>query len=118
MPPTLELKNVLITAEDMGATLADFETLGADVAFRDGDSYAVLDPGQTCLGIAMAAPHDHPAPGELVLTAKAAHVRAAAEELVSSGAEMVSAPQQGTHEIRALVRTPGGLLLMIYGPQE
>ena len=118
MPPTLELKNVLITAEDMGATLADFGTLEADVAFRDGDNYAVLDPGKTRLGIALAAPHDHPAPGELVLTAKSAHVRAAVDELVSAGAELVTAPQQGAHEIRALVRTRGGLLLMIYGPEE
>lgn len=118
MSPTLELKNVLITADDLSPMVADFGFLGADVVFRDGDNYAVLDPTTTRLGVALAAPHDHPAPGQLVLTAKATHVGAAAAELIAAGAELVTPPYQGAHEVRALVRTGGGLLLMIYGREE
>jgi lactoylglutathione lyase len=117
MPETLQLKNVLITAPALDRALVDFESFGAEVAFRDGDSYAALDPASMQLGVALAAPHDHPAPGELVFTGKAAHVAAAADALVAAGAELITAPQQGGHEVRALIRTVGGLLIMIYGPE-
>jgi hypothetical protein len=113
----LELKNLLLTAPDMDAQLAGFATLAAEPQFRDGDRYAVLDPASAQVGIALAAPEDHPAPGELVLTAKAAHVQAAADELVTAGAQLVKPLHEGGHEVRALVRLTGGLLVMIYGPE-
>jgi hypothetical protein len=118
MAETLQLKNVLLTTNDMDVTLADFSTFNAFAAFRDGDTYALLDPSTAQLGVAIASPQDHPAPGELVITAKAQRVKAAADDLVAAGAELLTAPLQGGHEFRALVRTGGGLLLMIYGPEE
>jgi lactoylglutathione lyase len=118
VPVGLQLKNVLITAEDMDVLIADFATLSADVAFRDGDRYAVLDPDSARLGVALAAPDDHPAPGQIVLSAKTDHVRTAVDELVSGGADVVTPVHRGGHEVRALVRGRSGLLLMIYGPEE
>ena len=118
MPSGLQLKNVLITAEDMNSLIADFASLSAGVAFRDGDRYAVLDPDSAHLGVALAAPDDHPAPGQLVLSAKTDHVQAAVDELVDGGAEVVTPLHRGGHEVRALVRGRSGLLLMIYGPEE
>ena len=117
MTETLQLKNVLITAAAMSSALADFASLNAGVAFRDGDDYAVLDDSVR-LGVALASPEDHPAPGELVLTAKAEHVGAAAAEMVATGAELVTPPHRGAHEFRALIRTTGGLLVLIYGAEE
>jgi lactoylglutathione lyase len=114
----LQLKNVLITAEDMDGLIADFATLSAGVAFRDGDQYAVLDSDSARLGIALAAPNDHPAPGQLVLSAKTDHVQVAVDELVRGGAEVLTPLHRGGHEVRALVRGHSGLLLMIYGPEE
>jgi hypothetical protein len=118
MSEPLNLRNVLISTDDLSSALADFALLGISPAFRDGDDYAVLDLGGGQLGIALAAPHDHPAPGQPVLTVKAEHVRVAADELVSKGAVLVTPPYRGAHETRALLRTSGGVLLMIYGPQE
>ena len=115
----MQLKNVLITAPDLDRALASFSTLSAaPVAFRDGDQYAVLDPGAARLGVAFATPDDHPAPGELVLTAKAEHVEQAAAALVADGGEIVHPAYRGGHEVRALVRTAGGFLVMIYGPEQ
>jgi lactoylglutathione lyase len=118
VPATLQLKNVLITATDMDGLVADFAALSATVAFRDGDQYAVLDRESARLGVALASPADHPAPGELVLSAKADRVQAAVDDLISGGAGIVTPVHRGGHEFRALVRGRSGLLLMIYGPEE
>ena len=113
----LELKNLLVTAPEVDAQLADFATFAAEARFRDGDRYAVLDPATAQVGITLAAPEDHPAPGELVLTAKTDHVQAAADQLVAAGAELVKPVHEGGHEVRALVKLGGGLLVMLYGPE-
>jgi hypothetical protein len=106
MAATLQLKNVLIETPDLDGAISDFASMSAGVAFRDADRYAVL------------APDDHPAPGELVLTAKTERVGEAVADLVGAGAEVVTPTHQGGHEVRALVRTAGGILLLVYGPQE
>jgi lactoylglutathione lyase len=113
----LQLRSVLVTTQDMSATLADFAALSANVSFRDGDHYAVIE-GSVSLGIAIASPEDHPSAGELVLTAKAGRVGEAVEGLLAAGGDLRIPIHKGEHEFRALVQTAGGLLLMIYGPEE
>ncbi|MFP1682292.1 VOC family protein [Alloalcanivorax sp. C16-1] len=109
------LRDVVITAHDMESLIADAGAFSARIAFRDGDRYAAVDRSDLSLGVTFAAPEDHPAPGEMVLTAKAESVEAAVAELVASGAEVIREPCQGAHEVRALVRTAGGLLITVYG---
>jgi lactoylglutathione lyase len=118
MASIVDLRNVLITADDVDALIADFAMFGIGVKFRDGDRYAVLDAGAGGIGIAVAAPEDHPAPGSLVLTAKTERVGEAAEALQADGASIVRPVYRGGHEVRALVRTRGGVNVLLYGAEE
>lgn len=101
----------------MTGALADIAALSGQVSFQDGLRYAVIDPASMTLGVTLAAPDDHPAPGQVVLSAKADHVKEAVDELTTAGAEVLHGPEQGPHEVRSLVRLAGGLLLSVYGPE-
>ncbi|GAA1248858.1 hypothetical protein GCM10009676_39040 [Prauserella halophila] len=113
----LQLKNVLVTAPEMDAMIDDLAALSTTVEFRDGNRYAALDPSSANLGVALAGPEDHPAPGELVLTAKTDRVGTAIAPLLDGGADLVGPIHSGGHEYRALIRTHAGLLVLVYGPE-
>lgn len=117
MVPSATLRGVLVSTEDLDATLSFYtDTLGFSLSFRDGDRYAALKAGDT--NLALAVPDEHPSPGNTVLTLKVEHVQAAMKELEIKGAEVLAAPACGDHEVRALIRAPGGALLSIYGPKR
>lgn len=112
------LRGVLLSTDDLDTALSFYtDTLGFSLSFRDGDRYASLDAGGT--NVALAATHDHPSPGDTVLTLKVARVQPAVDELAAGGAEVLVAPTDGAHEVRALIRAPGGAgLISVYGPEH
>ncbi|GII78199.1 hypothetical protein Sru01_31810 [Sphaerisporangium rufum] len=110
-----KLGNVLIPVDDLDKAL-DFYTggLGLSLRFRDGDRFAMLDAGGVT--IALAARAEQVAGAVTAPSYKVADVPAAAAELAAAGAEVVSGPATGPHEIRAVLRDPSGNDFVLYSP--
>jgi predicted enzyme related to lactoylglutathione lyase len=104
--------NVLYGADDVGAAVAFYrDALGLSVKFQDGTRFAALDGGGTTFAIA--------GPEEQVVSAPAASfkvddVTAMIERLTAAGAELVRGPEEGPHEIRAVLRDPAGNSFVVY----
>lgn len=112
----LVLRTILLSADDLDAPLRFYrDALGMPERFRDGERYAALDAGAGII-VALAAGPEHPAPGTPVLACKTSDVTAAVDRVLTAGAKIVDSPTVGRHEMRALVRAPGGALISIYGP--
>ncbi len=104
--------HVIVPAGDLDAVTAFYtERLGLSLRFRDGDRYAAVTDGSVTLGL--AAPAEQPDPGRVVPSFEVYGI----DELVTSwradGLE-VGDPFDGAHERRAVVRDPGGNLVVVY----
>ncbi|HZR35593.1 MAG TPA: VOC family protein [Nevskia sp.] len=102
----MKTKLMLCPVEDLDAAVAFYhDVLGLPVKFRDGGRYCALDAGGYTLGLAAREERivDNAAP--------AFHVEdldAAVAAMLASGASMVRPPERGPHELRAVLRVPGG----------
>jgi predicted enzyme related to lactoylglutathione lyase len=104
--------NVLYGADDMAAAVAFYrDGLGLEVKFQDGERFAALDGGGTTF--ALAAPEEQVAAGPVV-SFKVDDVAATTERLIAAGAELVRGPEDGPHEIRAVLRDPAGNSFVVY----
>lgn len=94
-------------------TAAAFYTdgLGLEPLFRDGDRFCAFDVGGVT--VALAAGEEAVADATAV-SYKVADLDAAIRHLVSSGAELLRGPEEGPHEIRAVLRDPAGNPLIVY----
>ncbi|GAB3304858.1 hypothetical protein GCM10027298_23460 [Epidermidibacterium keratini] len=81
--------------------------------FSDGSHFAQLS--KDGFRISLATADDHPAPGSTAVMMKSDHVADAVQQLVDAGAEVVSDVAEGRDEVRGVVRTPGGAVLVVYG---
>ncbi|WP_248960385.1 VOC family protein [Sphaerisporangium perillae] len=108
-----KLGNVLIPVDDLGKAVTFYaEVLGLTVRFRDGDRFAALDGGGTT--IALAAPAEQVAGAVTAPSYKVGDVTEAVRDLTAAGAELVSGPEAGPHEMRAVLRDPSGNVLVLY----
>ena len=102
----MKTKLMLCPVQDLDAAVAFYrDVLGLPVKFRDGERYCALDAGGYTLGLAAREERivDDAAP--------AFHVEdmdAALETMLRSGAEVVRPVERGPHELRAVLRVPGG----------
>jgi predicted enzyme related to lactoylglutathione lyase len=104
--------NVLYGADDVAAAVAFYrDGLGLAVKFQDGGRFAALDGGGTTFAI--AGPEEQIATGPAV-SFKVDDVAATTERLTAAGAELVRGPEEGPHEIRAVLRDPAGNSFVIY----
>ncbi|HEU5158859.1 MAG TPA: VOC family protein [Streptosporangiaceae bacterium] len=104
--------NVLYGANDVAAAVAFYrDGLGLAVKFVDGERFAALDGGGTTFAI--ASPHEQLAAGPVV-SFKVDDVAATTERLTAAGAELVRGPEEGPHEIRAVLRDPAGNSFIVY----
>ncbi|MEV6985960.1 VOC family protein [Sphaerisporangium sp. NPDC051017] len=105
--------NVLIPVSDLDKAVAFYsETLGLTVKFRDGDRFAALDGGGVT--VALAASAEQVAGAVTSPSYKVGDVAAAVEDLTTAGAELVSGPETGPHEVRAVLRDPSGNVFVLY----
>jgi predicted enzyme related to lactoylglutathione lyase len=112
---SFDVRMIVVSTKDISASVAFYvETLGLKLKFRDGDRYAAIDAGSVT--IALAAPVDHPLPGEVVVGIKTADVDAAVAVIEAGGGTVVKSAYDDAHERRAVVRDQGGNGLVIYGP--
>ncbi|MFC4529662.1 VOC family protein [Sphaerisporangium dianthi] len=110
-----KLGNVLVPVDDLGKALTFYvEVLGLTVKFRDGDRFAALDAGGVT--IALAAPEEQVAGALTAPSYKVGDLAEAVAELTAAGAELVSGPEAGPHESRAVLRDPSGNVLVLYSP--
>ena len=87
--------------------------LGLRPLFRDGERFCAFDAGGVTIALA-AGPERDATGGETAVSYKVDDVAAAVERLVAAGAELISGPAEGPHEIRAALRDPAGNVLAVY----
>ena len=111
----LALRMLLVSVDSVAAALRFYqEGLGLQLKFQDGDHYAALDAGPVT--VALATNDEHPVPGQTAISFKTDDVTMAVEQLVSAGAEVISPITYGAHEVRAALRSPTGMALVVYAP--
>ncbi|MCR6032522.1 VOC family protein [Nocardioides sp. zg-579] len=108
------IRQVILSTEDLDASIRFYESLGYTLRFRDGERYAALDGGAVTLALATAS--DHPLPGSVVVGIKTEDVDTAARAVEAAGGQVVQGPADGAHERRAVVRDSQGNGLVFYSP--
>ena len=109
-----DVRMVMLSTDDLDASITFYESLGMSVKFRDGSHFAALDGGSVTL--ALATRIDHPIPGQVVVGLKTADVDAAAKAVEDAGGEIVRAAYDDSHERRAVVYDNQGNGLVFYSP--
>jgi len=109
-----QVRQIVLSTDDLDASIAFYESLGFALKFRDGAHYAALDGGSVT--IALATSIDHPLPGKVVVGVKTDDVDAAAAAIEQSGGAIVKAPYDDAHERRAVVYDNQGNGLVFYRP--
>ncbi len=105
--------NALYPAKDLAEAVAFYrDGLGLAVKFQDGDRFAALDGGGTTFAI--AGPEEDVTGGEPAVSFKVEDVAAAVERLTAAGGRLVRGPEEGPHEIRAVLRDPAGNPFVLY----
>ncbi|WP_018655197.1 VOC family protein [Actinomadura flavalba] len=103
---------VLYPAQDLEVALAFYrDALGLPVKFQDGGRYAALDGGGVTLGLAA---REEDVVGAPAAAFKVEDVAATVDRLTAAGAELVRGPDEGPHEVRAVLRDPAGHPFVIY----
>jgi predicted enzyme related to lactoylglutathione lyase len=110
----LDIRQVVISTDNLDESISFYESLGFTLKFRDGGHYAALDGGSITLALATAV--DHPAHGNTVPGIKTADVDAAAKAVEAAGGAILKAPYDDAHERRAVVYDNKGNALVFYSP--
>lgn len=105
---------VLLSTDDVDASIAFYEKLGFTLTARDGDSFAELNAG--CLTVALEARAAHPIPGQVLVGVRTDDVDFATRVARAGGAEVLRAPYDDATVRRAVVYDPTGNGLVLYCP--
>ena len=109
--------NVLYGADDVREAVRFYrDGLGLAVRFQDGDRFAALDGGGTTFAI--AGPEEDVTGGEPAVSFKVDDVAAMTGRLTAAGARLVRAPEEGPHEVRAVLRDPAGNAFVLYASRD
>ena len=100
-----DVRMIMLSTEDLDASIAFYESLGMTVKFRDGTHFAALDGGSA-----------QPTPGQVVVGIKTADVAAAAAAVEAAGGAILRPPSDDAHERRAVVYDVSGNGLVFYSP--
>lgn len=110
---TPRIGNVLYAVDDMAAAVAFYrDALGLPLKFQDGSRFAAMNGGGVVL--ALLGDDEDVTAGAPAAAIKVADVAAAVERATAAGAVLLRAPEQGPHEIRAVVRDPAGNAVVLY----
>lgn len=111
-----DVRMIMLSTEDLDASIAFYESVGMTVKFRDGTHFAALDGGSVTL--ALATKIDHPIPGQVVVGIKTDDVEAAARAVEAAGGGIVTQPYNDAHERRVVVHDVSGNGLVFYSPLQ
>lgn len=112
MTPRARLRGVVLSVDDMDAECSFYEELfGTRATFRDGDRWAAFDVNGVSVGLAGA---EERLPGRMALSVKVLDVDASVDRAVRVGATVAVPAADGPHERRAVVRDPGGRVIVFY----
>lgn len=109
-----DIRMVVLSTDDLDASIQYYENLGMKLKFRDGAHYAALDGGSITLSLATAV--DHPMPGQVVVGFKTADVDAAADAIEANGGTILRGPYDDEHERRVVAYDNKGNGLVFYSP--
>jgi len=107
--------NVLLyPVEDIDQALPFFtEGLGLAVKFRDGNRYCALDAGALTLALVAGEERLVREPALAFRVNAGEDIGGALERLVRAGATVTRELEEGPHERRAVVETPGGWSVVV-----
>lgn len=111
-----DVRQILLSTEDLDESIRFYEALGFALKFRDGAHYAALDGGSVTIALATAI--DHPLPGKVVVGIKTADVDAAAKLIEASGGGVIKGPYNDAHERRVVARDNKGNGVVFYSPLQ
>ena len=109
-----DVRMIILSTDDLDASIAFYESLGMPLKFRDGSHFAAIDGGSVTLALATRV--DHPIHGQVVVGVKTPDVDAAAKTIEEAGGEIVRAAYDDAHERRAVVYDNQGNGLVLYSP--
>ena len=116
MPLVEKVGMIIHPVEDLDEAVPFYaDALGLSLKFRDADRFAAFDAGGVTIALAAGAEAVSNTP---TVSYKVVDVEAAVDDLVASGATLESPPQEGPHEIRAVLRDPAGNPLVVYAPRQ
>jgi predicted enzyme related to lactoylglutathione lyase len=104
--------NVLYPVTDLDAAVAFYRALGLPTKFQDGTRYAALDGGGVTF--ALAAEAESVAGQRVAVSLRVSDVARAVAGAASAGGRVLSEPQEGPHEIRAVIEDPSGNPVVLY----
>jgi lactoylglutathione lyase len=110
----LDVRMIVLSTDDLDASIEFYTALGFTLKFRDGAHYAALDGGS--ITVALATAIDHPLPGKVVVGVRSEDVDATAKAIEANGGAIVKAPYDDAHERRAVVYDNHGNGLVVYQP--
>jgi catechol 2,3-dioxygenase-like lactoylglutathione lyase family enzyme len=114
---TPRIGNVLYAVDDLDAAVRFYrDGLGLPLKFQDGERFAGLDGGGVTLALVGAA--ENVTEGAPAAAIEVADVARAVERAVAAGASLLRGPEEGPHEIRAVVRDPAGNILVLYTTRQ
>jgi predicted enzyme related to lactoylglutathione lyase len=102
---------LLCPVEDLDAAVEFYrDVLGLPVKFRDGARYCAIDAGGYVLGLAARQERivDEAAP-----VFRVEDIADSVNTLVAAGAQLLRPVEHGPHEARAVLRAPGGGVLVL-----
>jgi predicted enzyme related to lactoylglutathione lyase len=103
---------VIHPVEDLDETARFYrEGLGLEEAFRDGDRFCAFSVGGVMVALAAG---DERLTESAAVSYKVDDVAAMVAKLEAAGATTLRAPEEGPHEIRAVLRDPAGHPLIVY----
>lgn len=109
--PTMNANLLLCPVEDMESAVGFFrDTIGLSLKFRDGDRYCALDAGGFTLGLVAGEERIVAQP---TIAFRVEDIEAAVARLTASGATILRPTEAGPHEVRAVLRAPGGTPLIV-----
>ena len=108
----LKVGMVVHPVSDLESAAAFYaDGLGLKQLFRDGDRFCAFDAGGFTVALAAG---DETVAEATAISYKVVDLDAAIRRLVDSGAELLRGPEEGPHEIRAVLRDPAGNPLILY----
>lgn len=109
-----KIGNVMYPAKDVAKAVEFYrDGLGLEVKFADGTRFAALNGGGATFAI---AGEEEDLVGAPAVSFKVEDVAATVEKLLAAGAEVVRGPEEGPHEVRAVLRDPAGNPFVVYAP--
>jgi predicted enzyme related to lactoylglutathione lyase len=106
--------SVVLSVADVSRACGFYSgVLGFRLQFRDGDRWAQLSAGDVTLAVAGPGEAE---PGTTGLALKVSDVAATVDAVVAAGGRVLRPPAAGSHELRATVADPAGLIVYVFQP--